>query len=139
VQGKYIISDGRLNTFSFIGPCRPDIPVVRGAIIGTEDTSDITRSFLLVAFICQVVSDAFDTSRFETAAIFCVPHLWQFVHWAISPLCFGGSNFILHCCIYSTFKISLVFGTVLILIKNMEREMFNVPDVCYRMPKFFYF
>jgi hypothetical protein len=25
------------------------------------------------------------------------PYLWQFGHWAMSLLCLGGSNFILHC------------------------------------------
>jgi hypothetical protein len=39
----------------------------------TEGTSDITRSFFLVALICQVVTCAFDASQLKMAVVFAVP------------------------------------------------------------------
>jgi hypothetical protein len=49
------------------------------------------------------------------------PYIWQFVHWAISLLCLGVSNFILHCFMYSTLSLSLLFSVGLNSTKNTER------------------
>jgi hypothetical protein len=50
-------------------------------------------------------------------------HLWHrspLDQEVYSLLCLGGSNFILHCCIYSTLNISLLFGAGFSSTKNME-------------------
>jgi hypothetical protein len=39
-------------------------------------------------------------------------------------VCLGGLNFILHCCIYPTLKMSLVLGAVFSSIKNMQSGSF---------------
>jgi hypothetical protein len=48
------------------------------------------------------------------------PYLWQFAHWAMFLLYLGGSNFILHCYMYSTLNISLLFEAGFSSTKNME-------------------
>jgi hypothetical protein len=73
----------------------------------TVDLSDITRSFFMVALVCQVVTCAFDTFHFEGEIIFVVPISLTLC--TLGILCFGSSNFILHCCLYSTLNVSLLF------------------------------
>jgi hypothetical protein len=90
-------------------------------ITAVEDTLDITRSFLSVALISQVVTGTFDTSQFEMALIFACLYHRQFAHRVISLLSLGSLNFILHCCMYSMLKMFLLFGAGFSLTKNMGR------------------
>jgi hypothetical protein len=81
-------------------------------MITTEDTSDITRSFFSVALVYQVVTCASDAPRFEMAINLGVI-ISLMVCIEISLLCWGDSNFILHCCICHS-------GQLSVLQKNME-------------------
>jgi hypothetical protein len=93
VQEDCIISNREVGMFSFVGPCRPNIPCNLQDDSTTENTLNITRSFFLVALVCQVVTCAFDTSRFETAIIFGVPIYLTVCTLSHIPFVFGRFKF----------------------------------------------
>jgi hypothetical protein len=96
--------------------------VIRRMISTKEDTSDIIRFFFSVALSCQVVICAFDASWFEMAIIFGVPiSVIQFAHKAISLLCLGGSNFILHYLHY--FALFALFGVPISVIQFAHKAI----------------
>jgi hypothetical protein len=84
--------------------------VVRRVITATHDTSGITRCQLSVALIYQMVTGTFDTPRIEMAVIFCMPISLAVCTLCNTPFMFGRYEFILKCCMYSTLKLSLLFG-----------------------------
>jgi hypothetical protein len=88
----------------------------------------ITLPFFSVALVCQVVTCAFYTSRFEMSIIVGMPIFFTVCTLSNIPFVFGRSlNFILHCYVYSTIyilyctlKISLIFGAGFSSTRNME-------------------
>jgi hypothetical protein len=57
-----------------------------------------------------VATCVFHASRFEMKIIFGMPISLAVCTLSNTYFVFGGSNFILHCCIYCTLNISLLFG-----------------------------
>jgi hypothetical protein len=66
--------------------------------------------------LCQVSLLSRRSPRY-TISTWCRLRIWRIpvrgrnnFWWAMPLLCLGGSNFILHCCIYSTLNISVIWG-----------------------------
>jgi hypothetical protein len=67
--------------------------VIYRKIYTTEDTLNITRYFVSVALVCQVVICAFDTPRFEMAVIFGVSISFTVCTLNSNPFVFGLFKF----------------------------------------------
>jgi hypothetical protein len=105
----------------------------------TEDTSDITRSFFSVALVCQVVTCAFHTSRFEMAIIFGVPI-------SLTVCTFGNMHFVFGRFEFY-FALLYIFNIEYVLVIQGRLQfhekhgkwllsfvLFNIADICDRVP-----
>jgi hypothetical protein len=81
--------------------------IILRMVSSTQKTSDNTRSFFPVSLVVEWSPAHFTHLSLKWQKLLVCPYRWHLAHWAISHLCSGGSNLILHYCRYSTLKISL--------------------------------
>jgi hypothetical protein len=98
----------------------------------TEDTLDITRSFFLLALVCEVAS------RFAKAIIFGVPISLTVCTFSNMPFVFGRFEFY--------FELLYIFYTEYVLVIQGRLQfykklgkwllsfvLFNIPEICDRV------
>jgi hypothetical protein len=100
----------------------------------TEDTSDITRSFFSVALVCQVVTCAFHTPRFEIAIVVSAPLSLTVCALDNISFVFGGFKFyfaLLY--IFYIEYVHVIWGRFQFYKKHekwlLSSLLFNVPDM----------
>jgi hypothetical protein len=104
----------------------------------TEDTSDITRSFFLVALVWQVVTGAFHASWFEMAIIFGVSISLTVCTLNSISFVFGQFEFYFALLYIFYMEYALVIRGRLKFNKRHGKwlpssVLFNIPDICDRV------
>jgi hypothetical protein len=86
------VSTGEVGMFSFVRLRRPYIPCNPRDGFHHRGHTGHHSIFLSVALVCQMVTCAFDASRFEMAIIFGVPISLAVWLYSNIPFVFGRSN-----------------------------------------------